>query len=71
LNSYLSNQYFDLFYKDGVLIETYISFTIIDNVVSLDLDTLTNGEYRVEIEGFDSIFGETLPLFFWNFTVIA
>ena len=56
-------------YKDGDLIETYISFAVTDNVVSVDLATLTNGEYRVEVQGFDSIFNETLPLFFWNFTV--
>jgi hypothetical protein len=56
-------------YKDGNLIETYNLFTITDNIVTVNLDALTNGNYRLEIEGFESIFGETLPLFFWLFSV--
>jgi hypothetical protein len=56
-------------YKDGDLIETYNTFGITESVVDVPLDTLTNGEYRVEVEGFKSIFFETLPLFFWMFTV--
>jgi hypothetical protein len=56
-------------YKDGDLEETYTTFTITNNVVSVPLDALTNDEYRVEIEGFNSIFGESLDLFYWLFTV--
>ena len=62
-------------YKDGDL---FIAFTesdvtVIDNYFTIDITNLIpdNGEYRVEVSQglIISIFGETLPLFFWNFTV--
>jgi hypothetical protein len=64
-------------YKDGALFLTFTEsdLTIVDNSFTIDTANLIpdNGEYRVEVSQglIISIFGETLPLFFWNFTVIA
>lgn len=64
-------------YKDGALFLTFTEsdLTIVDNSFTIDTTNLIpdNGEYRVEVSQglIISIFGETLPLFFWNFTVTA
>jgi len=64
-------------YKDGALFLTFTEsdLTIIDNYFTIDTTNLIpdNGEYRVEVSQglIISIFGETLPFFFWNFTVEA
>jgi hypothetical protein len=62
-------------YKDGSLFLTFTESdtVVVDNYFTIDTTNLIpdNGEYRVEVsQGFiKSIFGESLDLFYWLFTV--
>lgn len=60
-------------YKDGDLLDNFTTFVISGETVTVDCGSLSTGEYRVEVDSgsFVSEFGETRPLFFWEFTIAS